>query len=278
MRQMVSRSGILLKRHKNNMVSTYFKKYISIAPFTLAIWRSYEAEALSEHIHFKRPILDLGCGFGEFSGVFFQRQIETGVDISQKDVELAQGGKKYKKLIVADARKLPFRKGSFETIMSLSVLEHIPQVDGALRESYRILRLGGRLVFTVPTRDLNQYLVYPSLLNKLGLTKIADWYIDTFHTVFKHVNVWTPQKWISELKKAGFSKVTMKGTTPQSVITAFDLLLLTGLPSQILRWLFGKRFILGGNFRNVFFEWIFAFLTKDTKLTRGNILIIAEKK
>ena len=259
------------------MILTYFRKYLHIAPFTLAIWRSFEAEAVANAISFKGPILDLGCGFGEFAGVFFDSQVEVGIDISENDLEQAQTGKKYKKLIAADARKLPFKPHSFNTVLSLSVLEHIPDTQKALAESYRVLKPGGILVFTVPTAVLNKHLAYPRIFRAIGAENLAQWYIDSFHTIFKHFNVWSPQKWIAEVKKVGFTNITMQGTTPATIVYAFDLLLITGLPSQVLRWLFGKRYIVGGTLRNKVFEWLFKRLLYDIKLTNSNILIIARK-
>ncbi len=260
------------------MILTYFRKYLHIAPFTLAIWRSFEAQAVANTASLKSPILDLGCGFGEFAGVFFDSQVEVGIDISREDLEQAQTGKKYKKLVAADARKLPFAAGSFNTVLSLSVLEHIPNTQKALAESYRVLKPGGILVFTVPTVVLNEHLVYPKIFRAVGAESLAQWYINSFHTVFKHFNVWSPQKWVAEVKKVGFTKVTMTGTTPKTIVAVFDALLITGLPSQILRWMFGKRFIVGGGLRNKTFDWLFKILLKDTKLTKSNILIVAHKK
>ncbi len=51
-----------------------------------------------------------------------------------------------------DATALTFRADSFDAILSLSVIEHIPD-DGdmaALKEMWRVLRPGGRLILTVP--------------------------------------------------------------------------------------------------------------------------------
>jgi SAM-dependent methyltransferase len=70
--------------------------------------------------------------------------------------------------VYADLRELPFRDGWFDTVASISTLEHVgmdvgqwgavapaaadprPEVDAALGELRRVTRPGGRLLITVP--------------------------------------------------------------------------------------------------------------------------------
>lgn len=49
-----------------------------------------------------------------------------------------------------DGGALPFREGSFDTLLSLEVLEHVPEPDKLVREFFRVLRPGGKLLVTVP--------------------------------------------------------------------------------------------------------------------------------
>jgi SAM-dependent methyltransferase len=46
--------------------------------------------------------------------------------------------------------RLPFRDGSFDVIVALDILEHVRDDEAALREFYRVLKPGGRVVATVP--------------------------------------------------------------------------------------------------------------------------------
>jgi SAM-dependent methyltransferase len=56
--------------------------------------------------------------------------------------------------IVEDTRNLPFEDASFDTVTFLACLNHIPYRTEALREAYRVLRPGGRLVATMINRFL----------------------------------------------------------------------------------------------------------------------------
>lgn len=54
------------------------------------------------------------------------------------------------KVFRADILKLPFRDGVFDVVLASAVLEHIKDIDSAIREFYRVLRPGGLLCVTMP--------------------------------------------------------------------------------------------------------------------------------
>lgn len=51
---------------------------------------------------------------------------------------------------VADALKLPFKNGSFDTYASFEVLEHIDYPEQFFAEASRVLRQGGKMLVSVP--------------------------------------------------------------------------------------------------------------------------------
>jgi SAM-dependent methyltransferase len=50
--------------------------------------------------------------------------------------------------IQADAEALPIKSGSIDNIVILSSLEYVPNKAGALKESYRVLKKGGKIYIT----------------------------------------------------------------------------------------------------------------------------------
>lgn len=271
------------------MTKDYFGEYLKIAPFALAIWRDQEARAIinayKKHLGknvnyknvFKRPILDIGCGFGEFAGVFFDDQIEVGIDISLEDLIKAKSVNSYKKLIPVDARKLPFRNNTFWTVISVSVLEHVQNPDKAINEAFRVLKPKGIFIFTAVTSDLNNNLFYPKLFKFLGFQKFADLYLTYYHKAFKHVNVLNPEEWVNMTKNAGFRMLLNRGTFSSRLSQVFDITLLTALPSQITRWLFGSRMVWGLSLKRKILDPIYKFCLRDKIITKSNLLIIAQK-
>lgn len=245
----------------------YFKRYLEVAPLSLAIWRAQEANAVSK-LKLRRPILDIGCGFGEFGGVFFDSFIEVGVDISDTDLALAAQKKKYKKLTLADARALPFKDETFNTVLSISSLEHIKRVEKVFAESFRVLRPGGMLVFTTHTTELNKLLFLPFWREEL---------MRLYHRLFNHeINV-TKDQWLKMVKKAGFEIVSCQGTISKIQLILFQLSLLTSIHSQIFRKLFKRRMLLTLPIRAKILYHLFKWVLNDQNLTDANIMVVARK-
>ena len=109
----------------------------------------YEEEQLkkcriiAEHFNFKnKKILDVGCGTGIAANFF---HCKTGIDPSEKLVEIAR--KKYPKIrfIVAKAEKLPFRENEFEAVISLTAIQNFDDIEKGLGG---IKRVGKEFVLT----------------------------------------------------------------------------------------------------------------------------------
>ena len=84
----------------------------------------------------------------------------TGVDLFEQEIEAWKAVDPDLRLEVADATKLPYPDASFDHVLCVSVVEHIPG-DGdsaAMAEFFRVLRPGGRLHLTTDvapaTRDI----------------------------------------------------------------------------------------------------------------------------
>ncbi len=93
--------------------------------------------------------LDLGCGAGAVLKALRERGPTIGLDLS--DVALSYCRHRgLDDLVRADARHLPFHDGSFDVVVTLDTVEHIPDDLGALREAARVLKPGGLLVMNVP--------------------------------------------------------------------------------------------------------------------------------
>lgn len=105
------------------------------------------------------PSLDIGCGDGSISAILFAhfKPIDYGSDINPTPLALARKTKIYKKVIQADACKLPFKTNQFKTIISNSTFEHIENDLQAIKEVSRVLKPKGQFIFTVPSNRLVKF-------------------------------------------------------------------------------------------------------------------------
>jgi len=104
----------------------------------------------------KGKVLDAGCGDGFFSNqliCFDEVKDITGIDISEKAIEMAL--EKYPKTQFRQAslNKIPFENASFDSIVMVEVIEHLVDIDGTLEDLSRVLKPGGLLLIT--TTDFN---------------------------------------------------------------------------------------------------------------------------
>lgn len=261
----------------DNLSLKYFKNYLEVMPLSLALLRSIEAKYLASG-DLTLPILDLGCGTGEFAQGFFRhQQVYIGLDISLPDVIQAKKTYKYHQSICADGRKLPFKNNCFNSVVSVSTLEHINQPDRVITEIFRVLAPGGKLVMTVNTPKIGQMLYWPNVLKKLGLSKLAESYTKFFHQVFKHRTLWGEHQWRNILTSSGFKQQNVKQIFSPEAISHFDRWLPTALIAQLFKLTFGRRWVYRPSFVNRWLANRYGWLVEKPETVGGNLFIVTSK-
>jgi SAM-dependent methyltransferase len=96
-------------------------------------------------------ILDAGCGTGRHLGPLLRaRSNPVGVDFSRGMLDIARRNYPEVPLALADLqRPLPFENERFDAVLCALIGEHLDELPLALEEMHRVLRAGGRLVFSV---------------------------------------------------------------------------------------------------------------------------------
>jgi ubiquinone/menaquinone biosynthesis C-methylase UbiE len=122
-------------------------QHLKDLPYFRALLRAVEARFYA-NLTLGEPVLDLGCGDGHFASLALAgRTSLVGVDPGWSSLTKAAQRGVYRHALQCLGAQLPFASGCFNTVISNSVLEHIPDVDAVLIETARVLRPGGTLIF-----------------------------------------------------------------------------------------------------------------------------------
>jgi SAM-dependent methyltransferase len=152
---------------------------------------------------------------------------------------------------------LPFGDETFATVISNSVLEHIPDVDPVLAEISRVLKRSssasgndvGRFIFCVPSEYFTEFLWVSSLFDRIGLGGLARAYEGYFNRISRHHHCLGPEEWQRRLSEAGLRLADLFYYFSERAHHALDLGHYVGVPNLIAKRLTG-RWVLFPSRRN----------------------------
>jgi len=156
------------------------REYSVLAPVYDLVWRRYVRVTTARTIactpvRAHARILDVGCGTGVLLDVLARAPVPlrlSGVDLTPR--MLAAAGRRLAgaaDLAIGDAARLPFDDGTFDVVVSSSVLHEVPRPGEALDECARVLAPGGTLVVTDWRADDRGTRSYVRALSLVGLRK-----------------------------------------------------------------------------------------------------------
>lgn len=102
-----------------------------------------------------KKVLDIWCG-GWWKSIYLAEKFNSDVvwiDLNETFLKQAKDKSKEKavnkktKFLIKDALNTWFKDGEFDVIIMSDVLEHIPNTESLLKESYRILKKGWFIIF-----------------------------------------------------------------------------------------------------------------------------------
>ena len=123
-----------------------------------------------------KTVLDLGGGMGRMSIPLSERHFVTLTDISPDMLELARphAGERLA-LQVTDARSLPFPASSFDYVLAIDLLPHIPEPADLIAEARRVLKPGGSLIIDCTNSVPLWTLAYPRYIGRRPSRWIGTW-------------------------------------------------------------------------------------------------------
>jgi SAM-dependent methyltransferase len=257
----------------------------------VALWRAIELRTLAS-APFARPILDLGCGDGLIAEVLFAGEpaVAAGFDPWFDQVRKAPQSGAYRAVQQASGGAMPYPDARFATVVSNSVLEHIPQLAPVLRESARVLQPGGRFIATVPSDAFRELLGGYRDRMAAGDAAGADAYASDVDRILEHHRYPSPDEWATMLASAGLELRAARYYVPPDVEALWDEanraygIHPDGNP--LFRWLASPRLRLLG-YQGIVKRWVVRRLGRRWRqayemdvpadAVGGGLLILAEK-
>lgn len=166
--------------NKYNQTSEFYdRRYVKIQQDKFSL-------ILKDNSIYEKLILDAGCGTGLLFGVIdnsFEKSNITdfhyvGVDISINMLKrfhskLDQKAKNVN-LILTDLENLPFRENKFTLLFSFTSLQNLPDVIEGLKESFRVVKDGTDVNFSILRKKLNKERLKVLLKPLIKYMKIID--------------------------------------------------------------------------------------------------------
>jgi ubiquinone/menaquinone biosynthesis C-methylase UbiE len=144
----------------------YRSNYDRIALDHVEHWRQYGRNPFQDE-HFLRSnekatvhlinayapggkMLDAGCGMGDLLMCFPDRE-RHGVDISKPYLDVAR--ERGLDVTRCTIEKMPFPARTFDLVTATDILEHVLDLNAAVRELLRVLKRGGILIARTPNEE-----------------------------------------------------------------------------------------------------------------------------
>jgi SAM-dependent methyltransferase len=168
-----------------------------------AFWRAIEIGILARQGLPEGRGLDLGCGDGILTDILLREtgaRSFVGVDLDPLETQAAARFPFYERVHTCRADDIPEPGASFDFVLSNSVLEHIPDLEATIAEIARLLKKGGRFLFTVPGPGFHRNLA-GSLLSSIDRSA----YLATLDQRLAHHHYLSPSEWQNICARNGLS-------------------------------------------------------------------------
>lgn len=202
-------------------------------------------DILAKELHITKDdlILDAGCGRGivaTYLAVKYEAHI-IGIDIVAFEIEIA---KRHAERIkskgsvtfeLQDYSCTTFPNNHFDAIYTMETLVHSPNLLQTLKELFRILKPGGRLILFEYSRSYpKDFTVWEEKV--LGLINKG--------SVMTSLNIMFHDKWVGYIKEAGFIHIKEKDITEHVIPSFFRFYNYAKYPYKIIKALNIQKYFI----------------------------------
>ena len=171
-------------------VSSIYYEMVDAYKTDLAYYHARELEEAAKWARIARPgrALDAGSGPGRHTFQLLEMGFDViSLDLSRKMLaELERGGSTERVRnsttgVQGDIRALPFKSASFDLVICMEVIEHLPThpelVERTVRELARVLRPNGYLILEFPLRLHSLLRLLPGSAVDWKQVRKPEWYL-----------------------------------------------------------------------------------------------------
>lgn len=256
----------------------YLAELLQVQPAFLALVRAIECGLLAEAGPLEPRALDVGCGDGWLAATAFAEPLFAGLDRRGNRAREARQRGAHRWLLAADATALPFRDGSFGSVLANSVLQVVPDVEQAVAEAARVLRPGGRFLFTVPSERFADFLLGSAAFRALGWPRLARGYGAWFNHHSGHCTVEGQAAWAARVERHGLRVERCRPYLSAAGHRAFDLGHYLGLPRLVSKQLTGRWLAFPNPVANALFAaWLRPYVREAEPAAGAYLFFICRK-
>lgn len=136
-----------IKRIDKNSIKLFDKAFLDFYPYLIDVLRPEQFKGKS--------VLEIGLGYGTIGQILSENaKSYTGLDFANNPPKMMQQRfewqqNKESKAIQGDARELPFKDKSFDSVVSLGCFHYTGNIKKSIDESYRVLKPEGSLILMI---------------------------------------------------------------------------------------------------------------------------------
>lgn len=214
---------LIARSRPDALVRELVERYAAVPEMTLH--KAIEIGALERHPQQGRG-LDLGCGDGVVGGILARRAGLSelyGTDLSSLTPETIkeQGYVDYRQ---GDILGLPFADSSFDYAVSICVIEHIPDLEKALKEARRVLKADGAFLFTTPNPAFRDALLLAWVLRALGFRRLLEAFKTNRDYSTMHYHYYWADEWREILSRQGFREIVIEPIFSRRQLLIYDFM------------------------------------------------------
>ncbi len=186
----------------------YFKNYKEQS-FKWEFWSSI----IKRYTNKNSSVLELGCTYGYLFKHLKGYKNLYGIDISKHAINVSKALNSKADFQVMDVQDLKFNKNTFDFVVAIDVLEHLPDPKKGIKEISKVLKPNGILILATPNPESYSHRI-----------KKKKWFAYNDPT---HISIHNRNYWLNLLKENNFK--IKRATT----IDLFDFPYLTK-PARLL--------------------------------------------